>query len=123
MMSFDWGPHFIVPSESLKSFSGVVRLRESLNEALLHKELEDLGISGAVVKITNPWYFRKKGAGSWIKIGESDDMQENFPVRWDTSGLENGPYEVLGLMHVFVLDHETEHVIARQNIVDVSVDN
>jgi len=122
-MSFDWGPHFIVPSESLKSFSGVVRLRESLNEALLHKELEDLGISGAVVKITNPWYFRKKGAGSWIKIGESDDMQENFPVRWDTSGLENGPYEVLGLMHVFVLDHETEHVIARQNIVDVSVDN
>jgi len=121
-MSLDWGPHFIVPSESLKSFSGVVRLRESLNEDLLHKELEGLGISGAVVRI-NPWYFRKKGAGSWIKIGESDDMEENFPVRWDTSHLENGPYEVLGLMHVSVLDHEMEHVIARQSIVEVTVAN
>ena len=122
-MSFDWGPHFIVPSETMKSFSGVVRLRENLDEELLHKELESLGISGAVVKIANPWYFRKKGAGSWIKIGESDDMQENFPVRWDTSGLENGPYEVLGLMHVSVLVHEAEHIIARQSIVDVTIEN
>jgi hypothetical protein len=122
-MSLDWGPHFIVPSESLKSFSGVVRLRESLNEDLLHKELEGLGISGAVVRIVNPWYFRKKGTGSWIKIGESDDMEENFPVSWDTSHLENGPYEVLGLMHVSVLDHEMEHVIARQSIVGVTIEN
>ena len=122
-MSFDWGPHFIVPSESLKSFSGVVRLRESLNEDLLHKELEELGISGAVVKITNPWYYRKKEAGSWIKIGESDDREENFPVTWETSNLESGQYEVLGLMHVLVLDHGIEHVIARQNIVEVTIDN
>ncbi|MCF8145998.1 MAG: hypothetical protein K9N21_18985 [Deltaproteobacteria bacterium] len=122
-MSFDWGPHFIVPSESLTSFSGVVRLRESLDEELLHKEMEELGISGAVVKITNPWYFRKKGTGSWIKIGESQDMEENFPVRWDTSGLENGSYEILGLMHVSISEHETEHVIARQSIVDVTVAN
>jgi hypothetical protein len=120
-MPFDWGPHFIVPSESLTSFSGVVRLRESLDEELLHKEMEELGISGAVVKITNPWYFRKKGTGSWIKIGESQDMEENFPVRWDTSGLENGSYEILGLMHVSISEHETEHVIARQSIVDVTV--
>lgn len=122
-MPFDWGPHFIVPSESLTSFSGVVRLRESLDEELLHKEMEELGISGAVVKITNPWYFRKKGTGSWIKIGESQDMEENFPVRWDTSGLENGSYEILGLMHVSISEHETEHVIARQSIVDVTVAN
>jgi len=122
-MAFDWGPHFIVPSESLTSFSGVVRLRESLDEDLLHRELEELGISGAVVKIANPWYFRKKGAGSWIKIGESQDMEENFPVRWDTSGLENGSYEILGLMHVSILEHETEHVIARQSVVDVTVAN
>jgi len=107
----------------MKSFSGVVRLRESLDEELLHKELEELGISGAVVKIANPWYFRRKGAGSWIKLGESLDMEENFPVRWDTSHLENGPYEVLGLMHVSVLDHETEHIIARQSIVDVTIEN
>ncbi len=122
-MSFDWGPHFIVPSESLKTFSGVVRLRERLNEDLLHKELEELGISGPVVKIVNPWYFRKKGAGSWIKIGESDDMEENFPVKWDTSNLENGSYEVLGLMHVSVTGQDMEHVIARQSIVDVTINN
>lgn len=122
-MSFDWGPHFIVPSESLKTFSGVVRLRESLNEDLLHKELEELGISGAVVKIVNPWYFRKKGTGSWIKIGESDDMEENFPVKWDTSQLEDGSYEVLGLMHVSVMGHDEERVIARQSIVDVTIHN
>jgi hypothetical protein len=76
-----------------------------------------------VVRIVNPWYFRKKGTGSWIKIGESDDMEENFPVSWDTSHLENGPYEVLGLMHVSVLDHEMEHVIARQSIVEVTIEN
>ena len=122
-MSFDWGPHFIVPSESLKSFSGIVRLRENLDDELLHKELEDLGISGAVVKIANPWYYRKKDTGTWIKIGESDDREENFPVRWETSNLENGNYEVLGLMHVSVLDREIEHIIARQNIVEVSIHN
>lgn len=38
-MSYDWGPHFIVPSERLSSFSGVVRLREGLDEDLLYKEL------------------------------------------------------------------------------------
>lgn len=122
-MEFDWGPHFIVPSESLSRFSGVVRLRESLDEDLLHKELEELGIPGAVVNIVNPWYFRKKGSGTWIKIGESDDMEENFPVTWDTSHLKNGSYEVLGLMHVTVVTHDMEHTIARQNIVEVTVAN
>ncbi|MCF8082666.1 MAG: hypothetical protein K9M96_06210 [Deltaproteobacteria bacterium] len=122
-MSLDWGPHFIVPSKSLSSFSGVVRLRESFDEALLYKELENLGLSGAVMKVTNPWYYRKKGTGTWIKIGESEDRDENFPVKWDTSDLKNGPYEVLGLMHVFVRHHDVDQVIARQNIVDVTIDN
>lgn len=80
-------------------------------------------MAGAVVKITNPWYYRKKDTGSWIKIGESADREENFPVTWDTSGLENGPYEVLGLMHVFVREHDRDHIIARQNVVDVTIDN
>ena len=71
-MSYDWGPHFIVPSESLKRFSGAVLLRESLNGELLQQELSALGFSGAIVKISNPWYYRKKGTDSWIKIGESD---------------------------------------------------
>ena len=39
-MSYEWGPHFIVPSEVLKSYSGNVLLREELDEDLLNKELE-----------------------------------------------------------------------------------
>jgi len=106
-----------------KEFSGIVVLRENLDEGLLRKELKEMGLSGAVVRVANPWYYRRKGADSWIKIGESDDKEENFPVRWDTSKLENGQYEVLGLMHVFVKRDKDENVIARQNIVEVKVQN
>jgi hypothetical protein len=106
-----------------KRFSGIVVLRENFDEGLLRKELEGLGIAGAVLKVTNPWYYRKKDTDTWIKIGESEDRNENFPVKWDTSALENGDYEVLGLMHVFVKKDKTEKVIARQNVVDVTVKN
>lgn len=122
-MSYDWGPHFIVPSEALKSYSGIVKLREELDESLLAKELEELGISGAIVKITNPWYYRRKNSETWIKVGESDNKRENFPVTWNTAGLENGKYEVLGLMHVFVKKDSEERAIARQSVVEVSVKN
>ncbi len=27
-MDYEWGPHFIVPSEALKTYSGIVKLRE-----------------------------------------------------------------------------------------------
>jgi hypothetical protein len=122
-MSFDWGPHFIVPSADLKTLSGIVRLREECNENLLNKELDALGLSGSLMKISNPWYYRKKDTQTWIKIGESEDKQENFPVSWDTSNLENGEYEVLGLMHVFVKRENSEHIIARQSIVEVTIKN
>ena len=122
-MSYDWGPHFIVPSESLKNFSGIVRLRESIDDDLLYKELEKLSLPKTVVKITNPWYYRKKYDETWIKIGESDDKREDFPVRWDTSNLKNGQYEVLGLMHVFVREGDAEKVIARQSVVEVTIEN
>ena len=122
-MSYNWGPHFIVPSETLSNFSGAVRLREEIDDDLLHEELEVLGLPKTIVRITNPWYCRKKNAESWIKIGESDDRADNFSVRWDTRGLENGQYEVLGLMHVFVKRGDVEGVIARQGIVEVTVAN
>jgi hypothetical protein len=122
-MSFNWGPHFIVPSESTKIFSGIVRLRESYDEGVLRKELGELGLDGAVVRVTNPWYYRRKGDESWIKIGESEDRDENFPVKWDTSHLQKGAYQVLGLMHVFVKRENEEKVIARQNIIDVTIEN
>jgi hypothetical protein len=122
-MSYNWGPHYIVPSETLRAFSGKVLLRENFDEELLYKELAALGYSGAPFRATNPWYYRKKGAETWIKIGESADRASDFSVQWDTTALENGAYQVLGLMHVFVKKADEEFAVARQNIVDVTINN
>ena len=122
-MSYNWGPHYIVPSEVLKEYSGNVLLREEFDQELLNKELEALCIPGYIVSIANPWYYRHKGDDTWIKIGESEDRQNNFPVRWDTTALENGQYEILGLMHVFVKESGGEKAIARSNVVEVTVAN
>jgi hypothetical protein len=122
-MPYNWGPHYIVPSGVMKTYSGAVQLREELDEDDLLKELEELGLSGPVLRISNPWYYRRKNTETWIKIGESSDKQQNFPIRWDTSGLKNGQYEVLGLMHVFVRTDGGETAIARQNVVEVTVKN
>jgi hypothetical protein len=122
-MSHNWGPHFIVPSEVFEDYSGAVLLREEFDEALLNKELGDLGITGHVVRVTNPWYYRKKNTDTSIKIAESDNIDENFPVSWDTTALENGQYEVMGLMHVFVKKGNDERGIARQSVVEITVKN
>jgi len=122
-MPYDWGPHYIIPSESYKDYSGMVRLREELDEELLRKELEELGISGPIVRIVNPWYIRRKFMDTWTKIGESEDRPENFPVRLDTTTLENGKYEIMGLMHVFVKQGDKEIGIARENTVEVTIKN
>lgn len=122
-MSYNWGPYFIVPTKALKEYSGKVQLREEIDENVLAKDMESLGIKGPVTKITNPWYYRRKGSKTWIKIGESNLKEDNFPVLWDTSGLENGVYEVLGLMHVFIKKNGSEHAIARQSIAEVTVKN
>lgn len=122
-MSHNWGPHFIVPTEIFESYSGLVLLREEFDDDLLHKELEELGILGHIERVTNPWYYRKKDTDTWIKIGESDEINKNFPVKWDTTKLENGQYEVMGLMHVIVKKGLEKGAIARQNIVEVTVEN
>jgi small-conductance mechanosensitive channel len=122
-MPYNWGPNYIVPSEVMKSYSGAVQLREELEEDLLRKEMEELKLSGPIVRIVNPWYFRRKDTDTWIKIGESSDKQQNFPVRWDTTVLPNGQYEILGLMHVFIKRNGGETAIARQNIVELTVKN
>ena len=122
-MSYDWGPHFIVPTSVLKTYSGIVKLREELDDELLQMELGSIGLPTTVVNISNPWYYRKKGAETWIKIGESNDRHENFPVTWDTSWLDNGDYEVLGAMHVFVKTDGEEGAIARHCILEVAIEN
>jgi len=122
-MPYNWGPNFIVPSEALKTYSGIIMLREQYDEELLRKELEELGFGGTIERVTNPWYYRSKGTDTWIKIGESRNRAQNFPVTWDTSALKNGEYEVLGLMHVFIKNGSKEHAIARQTVVSVTVKN
>ena len=122
-MPYNWGPNFIVPSEALKTYTGIIMLREQYDEELLRKELEELGFGGTIERVTNPWYYRSKGTDTWIKIGESRNRAQNFPVTWDTSALKNGEYEVLGLMHVFIKNGSKEHAIARQTVVSVTVKN
>jgi hypothetical protein len=122
-MSVNWGPHFIVPSKKLVNLSGKVVLRESFDEELLKKELTELGYSGSPFRATNPWYFRKKNTETWIKIGESADRENWFSVPWDTTSLENGDYQVFGLMHVFIKEGDRELVLCRQNMVDVKIEN
>lgn len=122
-MSYNWGPHYIMPTELIEKYQGSVMLRESFDEELLRKELRALKISGSVVKVSNPWYYRKKGDGTWTLIGESSDKDSNFSVTWNTRNLANGKYEILGLMHAFVSKSNTEKVVARQNIVEIIVEN
>jgi hypothetical protein len=122
-MSYNWGPHYIVPSQIFKTYSGSVQLREEFDEDLLRKELKELGFAGPIVRITNPWYYRKKNSNTWIKIGESEDKHRYFPVVWDTTNLQNGQYEVIGLMHVSVKKDGEDITIAGENIVEVTVEN
>jgi hypothetical protein len=122
-MSINWGPHFIVPSKNLVKLSGKVVLRESFDDDLLKKELKELGIAGSPFRAVNPWYYRKKNAETWIKIGESSDRENWFSVPWDTTSLENSAYQVLGLMHVYIKDGDRELVLCRQNMVDIKVEN
>ena len=122
-MTYNWGPRYIVPSETFKTYSGSVLLREEFDEDLACKELEELGFTGHIIRVTNPWYYREKNTDTWIRIGESGDKDKHFPVRWDTTNLKNGRYEVMGLMHVFVKKGDEETAIARENIVEVTVEN
>jgi hypothetical protein len=122
-MSYNWGPYYIVPTDFLKTYSGTVVLREEFDEDLLYKEIQALGLSGPIETISNPWYYRKKDTDTWLKIGESTNEQQNFPTQWDTTALENGQYEVMGLMHVFAKKGNADVVIARQNVVEVIVKN
>jgi len=122
-MSYDWGPHYIVPSEVFKTYSGSVLLREEFDEDVLQRQLEEVGFAGRIVRATNPWYYRKRNTKTWVKIGESDDRHRYFSVMWDTTGLENGQYEVMGLMHVFVKKDGRNITVAGENIVEVTVEN
>jgi hypothetical protein len=124
-MPYDWGPHYIVPTEIIEVYSGNVLLRENYDKELLQKELKEQGFSGRITRINNPWYFRKKNTDTWIQIGESQDESTLFSISWDTTILENGNYEVMGLMHVFIEEEKGNKgkAIARENIAEVTIKN
>jgi hypothetical protein len=102
MIQYDWGPHYLVPSKALINYSGIVLLREEYDEGLLRKQMDERGLSGSVIRINNLWYYRRKYSQKWTKVGESSDILRNFPVSWDTIGLENGQYEIIGFMIAYV---------------------
>jgi hypothetical protein len=123
-MPENWGPYFIVASILRKSESRSTVLRESFDYEVLRQELITNGLSPDVVKVINPWFYRKQNSNTWLMIGESDNIEENFPVEWDISRLQNGSYEIMVLMQVFVAESVTEEtIIARQNIAEVTIQN
>jgi hypothetical protein len=147
MVQYEWGPHFLVPSKAPLTYSGYVLLREEYDEELLRKQIDARNLSGSISGIKNLWFYRKKNSETWIKIGESNDILGNFRVKWNTTYLENGQYEILGFMlaildsvksDVFTLAHgEYEKwykpvqairhlekwIIGDQNIAEVTVAN
>ncbi len=147
MIQYDWGPHYLVPSKALRNYSGCVVLREDFDEELLRKQMDLRGLSGCVARIRNLWFFRKKYAETWTKIGESCDISGNFRVKWNTTCLENGLYEILGFMiatinsitmDVFTLAHgeyekwykpipvkrySEKWIISEQNVAEVNIEN
>jgi hypothetical protein len=122
-MSYEWGPHYFIPANDFKSRSGIVQLREYYDEQLLNWELEALSVQGKIQRVNNPWYCRLKDSKTWVRIGESDNKDESFAVSWDTNKFPNGIYELMGLMHVFVSDDNSEKVVASQNVIEIEIKN
>jgi hypothetical protein len=118
-----WGTHFTASSDTSSTLSGRVQLREELDEAQLRRELDQLGLQGPIVRVMNQWYVRKVGQDTWLRVGESDDKASRFLVQWDSASVENGDYEVLEKMNVFVKAGHEEKVVARTNTRRVAVNN
>jgi hypothetical protein len=101
-MEYDWGPFYLVPSEAIPVYSGGVVLRDEFDEELLRKQIDERGFPPNIVRVTNAWFYRKKGSATWTRLEESSDIRGNFPVRWETTLLEDGQYEIIGFMQAFL---------------------
>lgn len=118
-----WGPQFIVPTVSLKTYCGCVMLRENLDDDLLKRELQSSSIAGQPVSYNNCWYIRKRGSRGWIKVGESNDRLFDFGIRLDTAVFPNGSYQVMGFMNVKVKTDGSDLIYSAQNIADFEISN
>ena len=123
MQRDSWGPRLIVSADTSRVLSGQVILKEQVDEGLLRRDLDTMGLSGPIVKVMNHWFVRKLGQDTWLQVGASDELASNFPVHWDSTSVENGDYEVLQQMNVFVKEGSQEKVVARTNTVKVAVNN
>ncbi|TFH36259.1 MAG: hypothetical protein E4G93_02455 [Dehalococcoidia bacterium] len=118
-----WGARLTMTSDISRTFSGRILLREDVDEAQIRRDLDSLGLVGPIVGMANHWYIRKVGQETWMQIGESHDKASSFPVQWNSDTVENGDYEVLEQINVFVKAGSQQKVLARTNTVRVTVDN
>jgi hypothetical protein len=123
LAAVNWGPQFFVPTLAINRYCGCVILRGNLDDELLKKELEDLAVEGYPKGYSNVWYIRRRGAQTWIRIGESFNRDMDFGVRLDTAGFDNGTYQILGFLSVTVKTQEGEVVVSRQSIADLEIRN
>jgi hypothetical protein len=122
LMPKNWGPYFMVSSSLKKTNLGKVALHEAFDYDLLRQELITAGLPLEIVRVNNPWYYRKKNTDKWLTIGESSDMENNFLVEWDISTLENGSYEIMASMQVIAEENCLENIVTiGQCIAEVAV--
>jgi hypothetical protein len=123
LATLNWGPQFFVPTIAIRKYCGCVLFRANLNDDLLRKELESLNLNESPTAYGIGWHIRKKGAQTWIKIGESVNKVMDFGVRLDTAEFEDGKYQILGFLSVTVYSKEKEIVVSRQSIAEFEIKN
>lgn len=123
MQHDNWGPHFIATTNASRVLSGKVQLKEDVDEGLLRRELDSMGLPGPIVRIMNQWYIRKAGENTWRQLAASEERTSDFCVHWDSTSVENGDYELLEQMNVYVKAGSQQQVVARTNTVKVAVSN
>ncbi len=122
-MSINWGLHFTATPDTSRVLSGRTLFKAEVDEALLRRELDSMGLSGPILGIINDRYIRRVGQDTWLQVGTSGEKDSNFPILWDSTSVENGDYEMLEQTYVVVKEGATQTAIARQNIVRVAVQN
>ncbi len=122
-MSTNRGPECAVPSPLRRTYSGRITLSEPLDVDLLRQELAGLDMPTDVVRVDNSWYYRRMNSENWISIGQSDDGENSFQVKWDTSALPNGRYEIIALIRVVARRGIVEKTIAHPYFTEVVVRN
>ena len=122
-MSINWGLHSTATCDTSRVLSGRTLFKAEVDEALLRKDLDSMGLSGPILGIISDRYIRRAGQDTWLQVGTSGEKDSNFPILWDSTSVENGDYEMLEQTQVVVKEGTAQSTITRQNIVRVEVKN